>query len=323
LDSVKGAAGLRTDMTDDWCFSRDLPFSFSEASHVLCLAPPTDQFLIELHKLLEEFPGDVVVHIQGDASSPCRPTTSFEDGLTLHPGILPHGFNLCSGKMHELRAMCQGSTWTAKTQGITQIQRDVIDYTRDFIFADVPHPPPPRIDFSLKIRLVCEDLHDMDNLAAMMLFERASKTTAVLALSCPEIRHTEPRTVGAVVNWKRVFEDSDGDFHFPFTTEPHGDVNMNLTLAYHNKWRSTLRSLLSKFDILEVAETSVARGQPLDQSLFKYHGESKRHMDAAVAEVSQFEAEISAVEVSEAKKLLPENKAENKGKKRALSFLDL
>jgi hypothetical protein len=85
-------SGLSTTYMDGSVSRSALPYD--TAKHVFLLGP-MNQTAVDYIKTLT---GDVIFHVQGDASTLDRKTTSYPDAMTEHPGIFSCAFNLFTGE---------------------------------------------------------------------------------------------------------------------------------------------------------------------------------------------------------------------------------
>ena len=85
-------AGLSTAYMDGSFSRADLPYD--TAKHVFLLGPMNQTAVDYINTLT----GDVIFHVQGDASNLVHKTTSYPDAMTEHPGIFSCAFNLFTGE---------------------------------------------------------------------------------------------------------------------------------------------------------------------------------------------------------------------------------
>jgi hypothetical protein len=236
-------SGLSTSYLDDPPKTR-VDLNYSTANHVFIMGPLTETFMKYLDSICEP----TIFHIQGEAPSAERSTTSYPSPLTNNGGIFPCSFNLWTGDKFwkEFRARMT-HTYTVKckdtvlvdvptksnrtlepvTVKLPTVYVDLRQYMVNSILLGLEHPFP----FSpLNIRAIFQDMIDKDNLVSCAMLLQHSLCLPYLSLIGRRVYDFQKVPMSSY-NF-REFTESDGELQYP-AGNPNGPFNLDATMKNH------------------------------------------------------------------------------------------
>jgi hypothetical protein len=228
--------------------------NYHTANHVFIMGPLTKTFM----DYVDTIRVPTIFHIQGEAPSTEKSTTSYPSPLTPNGGIFPCSFNLWTGDMYwrmfrskidrAFTIKCKDTDLvdvTAKsnktlepiTIKLPQVYVDLRKYMVDSILLGLDHP----FTFSsLNILAIFQDMIDKDNLVSCAMLLQHTTTIPYLSLIGRRVYKFQPVPMSSY-NF-REFVETD-ELQYP-AGNPNGPFDLDATIKNHvhatNEFRKRL-----------------------------------------------------------------------------------
>lgn len=249
-------SGLKTQYVEDVVVSREeLPISYETSKHVFLLGPMNKTCVDYINTLT----GNVIFHVQGEATSDVRKTTTYPDAMTENQGIFPCSFNLWTGeecsriirsKMnHSFTVKCvpniqseivrvQSNTGPLKNYldvSIPSIYVSIRNYMLHQCLMGTKNLPIPL--HSIHMDAIFQDMIDKDNLVSCWMLMQHSTTIPKLSLIGRRVYSSS--TVPFSEYEFTSMDDRNGDLHFPGFKNERIVQKFSLELTRSNHIKAT------------------------------------------------------------------------------------
>jgi hypothetical protein len=229
---TKRTSGLSTQYTDAPVLNRhQLPVPYSTTKHVFLLGPMNQTCLTYINALT----GNVIFHVQGEASSEELKTTTYPDAMTAHPSIFPCSFNLWTGEelMRIVRSKMTHSYTVKCIPDISQNYVSVLSNVgpmvpletviptilleiREYMFQVCLLGKPFDIPFeSIPIQAIFQDLIDKDNLVSCQMLLEHSTSIPLLSLIGRRVYNNADPIPLSDYAFNALMDGLNGDVQFP------------------------------------------------------------------------------------------------------------
>jgi len=228
----KRHSSLSTVYTEESVLKREqLPLSYSDTTHIFLLGPMNQTCLNYINALN----GNVIFHVQGEASSPVRKTTTYPDAMTEHPGIFPCSFNLWTGeeKSRLIRSKITHSYTVKCVPNISQTNVSVLSNVGPMVQVDTVIPTillnireymeqvcllgnSYTIPFeNISIQAIFQDLIDKDNLVSCQMLLEHSTNIPLLSLIGRRVYNNADPIPFSDYAFNACMDGLNGDVQFP------------------------------------------------------------------------------------------------------------
>ncbi len=224
----KYTSGLSTQYTDDIPINRsELPIDYMTSHHIFLLGP-MNQTAVDYIMTIK---GNVIFHVQGDASSSFRKTTTYPDEMTEHNTIFPCSFNFWTGEteMRHIRSKMT-HTFTVKCKPIIDcnyvsvIQNNnphtifiprIFLELREFMIQTILLGKKYDLSFSkLNIDAIFQDMIDKDNLVSCSMLLGNSLNIPFLSLIGRRVYSARPIPLSSL-SFGEFMDGLNGDLQYP------------------------------------------------------------------------------------------------------------
>jgi hypothetical protein len=228
----KHHSSLATVYTDDQVLKREqLPLSYSDTTHIFLLGPMNQTCLNYINSLT----GNVIFHVQGEATSPVRKTTTYPDAMTEHPGIFHCSFNLWTGEeiSRVIRSKMTHSYTVKCVPNISQSDVSVLSNVGPMVQVDTIIPTillkireymvqvcllgnTYDIPFkNISIQAIFQDLIDKDNLVSCQMLLEHSTIIPLLSLIGRRVYNNADSIPFSDYAFNAFMDGLNGDVQFP------------------------------------------------------------------------------------------------------------
>jgi hypothetical protein len=228
----KHHSNLSTQYTDAPVLNREqLPLQYSTATHVFLLGPMNQTCLNYVTTLT----GNVIFHVQGEATSTERKTTTYPDAMTEHPGIFQCSFNLWTGEeisriirskmTHSYTIKCipeieQNYVTVVSNVGpmvpVTTVIPSIFLQIREYMVQVCLLGKPFDIPFEkIQIQAIFQDMIDKDNLVSCHMLLDHSVSIPLLSLIGRRVYNNADPIPFSNYDFTTFMDGLNGDVQFP------------------------------------------------------------------------------------------------------------